>query len=340
MGDVFVKLSELRELFQNQPPPQSLQDQERLADAMRAAGVDPGDFYQEMEMESPYVDTHRDTSFSNSSLSLHSHSFYEFLCCSNTCGVEYLVGTRRYRLQKGDIIVISPGVSHRPILPEGLQEPYCRDVLWISQEFAQKVYAQFSYPRSEQPPATNLVRTAGTRWEFLADLFHTGVREAEERDYGWEAAVMGNTLLLLAYLSRAFQELGTAPLRAEKPELLDRIMDYIEARLGEKLSLADTARHFYVSESTISHLFQQKMGVSFYRCVTQRRLIAAKGLIFQGSPMDQVSRQVGFQDYSSFYRAFRQEYGISPQQFRKRQAGRSGNLSTDRRENQDKVPAF
>ncbi len=314
-----MKLSELREIFKNHPHPQTLQDQERLAETMRAIGLDPGEFYQEMEMESRYVDTHRDTSFSNDSLSLHSHSFYEFLCCGNTCGVEYLVGTRRYRLQKGDIIFVAPGVSHRPILPEQMAEPYRREVLWVSPEFAQLILAQFPQPHSETAPATNLVRTAGTKWEFLSELFHTGVREAEERKYGWEAALMGNSMLLLSYLSRAFQELSAAPLRAEKPELLDRVLDYVEEHLAERITIADTARQFYVSESTISHLFRQKMGVSFYRCVTQRRLIAAKELIFQGIAMDQVSRQVGFQDYSSFYRAFRQEYGISPQQFRKRQ---------------------
>ena len=58
------------------------------------------------------------------------------------------------------------------------------------------------------------------------------------------------------------------------------------------------------------------MGVSFYRCLTQRRLIAAKTLIGENVPMEEVSRRVGFSDYSSFYRAFRQEFGISPQQYR------------------------
>ena len=61
------------------------------------------------------------------------------------------------------------------------------------------------------------------------------------------------------------------------------------------------------------------MGVSFYRCVTQRRLIAAKALILDGHPLENVGQQVGFSDYSSFYRAFKQEYGIPPRQYRKLQ---------------------
>ena len=57
------------------------------------------------------------------------------------------------------------------------------------------------------------------------------------------------------------------------------------------------------------------MGVSVYRYITQRRLIAAKSLIGQKLPLEEISQQVGFSDYSTFYRAFKQEFGISPRQF-------------------------
>ena len=77
----------------------------------------------------------------------------------------------------------------------------------------------------------------------------------------------------------------------------------------------DLARKFYVSNSTISHLFKQKMGVSLYRYITQRRLIAAKSLIGEKVAMEEIAHRVGFADYSTFYRAFRQEFGISPRQF-------------------------
>ena len=68
--------------------------------------------------------------------------------------------------------------------------------------------------------------------------------------------------------------------------------------------------------STISALFRRAMGISFYRCVIQRRLIAAKKLIVDGISLEEVSRQVGFGDYSSFYRAFKGEYGMAPRQLR------------------------
>ena len=314
-----MKLSELRKLTGDFPRPETPEEYRDFYDRMQTLGIDPGNFYQELEMSDRFVETHRDVSWSNASVQLHSHTFYEVLYCRNTCDVEYLVGADRYRLQRGDIVLVPPGISHRPLLPENMAEPYKRYVLWISPEFVQMASSQFPADKLEIRKDTNLIRTAGTPWEFLGEGFRAGVQETEKALPGWEAAVLGNTLILLTQIRRALLDSGVKPLVAEQPELLDRVMAYVEENLQQKITLSDTARHFYVSESTISQLFRKKMGVSFYRCVTQRRLIAAKTLIGENVPMEAVSERTGFADYSSFYRAFKQEYGISPRQYRKLQ---------------------
>jgi AraC-like DNA-binding protein len=288
-----------------------------MQDLLRSIGLDPSNFYQELEMSSRFVDTHQDVSYSNDHVSLHSHTFYEILYCKGGTGVEYLVGSDRYRLQKGDIVFLPPGVSHRPILQEQMTEPYVRDVLWFSTEFVSLIERMFPQEGSTSALRHGLLRTVGTHWESLGDLLHYGVTEAERKQTGWETALMGTVILFLSRLKRAFLEDTSVSMAAEKPELLDRIVTYIEQNLSRHITLTDTAKAFYVSESTVSHIFRNKLGVSFYRFVTQRRLIAAKVLIQEGSILEQVAEQVGFSDYSSFYRAFKQEYGISPRQFRK-----------------------
>lgn len=312
-----MKLGELRKLVQATPNSQTEDLQAQIQKQIQAMGLDPSALYQELEMTSRFVDTHRDTSFSNSRVQLHSHSFYELLYCRNYCGAEYLVGTERYRLQRGDIIFIPPGVSHRPLLPERMAEPYKRYVLWLSPEFM-TLYAQlFPYPFTEKQSTVGMLRTGDTKWESLCELFRNGVQEAERHADGWEAAVIGNTITLLTQIKRATDERSARPMEAEKPQLLDRIMAYIEDQYSAPLSAGEVARKFFVSSSTVSHLFKQKIGISFYQYVTQRRLIAGKQLIEKGVPMDAVAAQTGFQAYSGFFRAFKQEYGISPRQYRK-----------------------
>ena len=314
-----MKLSEIRSLMRRMPDYKVSKNPEEQRQLLRQLGLEPGELYQELEMESRFVDTHQDSSWSNATVSLHSHSFYELLYCTGSCQVEYLVGSDRYRLQKGDVLLIAPGISHRPLLPEHMTEAYRRDVLWLSAEFMESLVLLFPAIQEQRPLYSTLLRTGGTRWESLGELFRKGVREAEAQAPGWEMAVLGNSIQILSLLYRAFLDQSTAPMKAEKPELLDQVLAYVEAHLDSKITLEEIARHFYVSESTVSQTFRKKMGVPFHRCVTQRRLIAAKSLIAQGIQLEVVGQQVGFSDYSTFYRAFKQEYGISPRQYRKLQ---------------------
>ena len=143
--------------------------------------------------------------------------------------------------------------------------------------------------------------------------------ESEQKRPGWNAFVYGNTLELVTMLYRATVDKRATQLKSEKPELLEKILTFIESSLAQNLSLDDTGKRFFVSRSTISNTFRKEMGISFYQYVTQRRLVATKNLILENIPMEIIAGKVGFSDYSSFYRAFKSEYGISPLQFREQQ---------------------
>lgn len=57
--------------------------------------------------------------------------------------------------------------------------------------------------------------------------------------------------------------------------------------------------------------------MSFYRYVTQRRLDLARQLMLACNDLGTVAENAGFCDYSAFFRAFKQEYGLSPSEYRK-----------------------
>ena len=311
-----MKLTMLRDISRRFPTPSTPEEYQKMYDALRQEGIDLQNCYQELEMSAPMVETHRDESYTNDNISLHSHDFYEMLFCRTSDGVEYLVGSERYRLQPGDIVIVPPGISHRPMLPEHMSGSYKREIVWFSEAMVEMLPQLLPGTRLALP-GTGVVflRTKGTKWDFLGEMFRSGVKEAERAKPEWEGVVLGNTINILSQIARAMTETGSVQMKAEKPELLDNLMAYIENHLSEKITLEETAKHFYISVSTITQLFRQKLGTSFYRCVTQRRLIAAKTRIQQGEALEDVSRAVGFTDYSSFYRAFKKEYGITPRQF-------------------------
>lgn len=311
-----MKISMLREISKRFAPPQTPEQMQKIWEALQKEGVAFQNFYQELEMSSPMVDTHRDETHNNAVMSLHSHDFYEMLYCRECRGVEYLVGAECYRIQSGDIIIVPPGISHRPLLLEEENAVYRRDVVWFSRAFVDLTMKMLPYQQLQFGlQEVIFLRTKATKWEFLEALFAKGVQEAEDEAPSFEGIVVGNTIMLLTQITRALGESGSVQMRAKKPELLEQVMAYIEDHLQEKITLEEIARQFYVSVSTITNLFRQKMGTSFHRCVTQRRLIAAKSRISAGENLEDVSRAVGFSDYSSFYRAFKKEYGITPRQY-------------------------
>jgi AraC-like DNA-binding protein/mannose-6-phosphate isomerase-like protein (cupin superfamily) len=311
-----MKLEEVQTITEQLASHHAAGENDLPRDLLQSLGFEAGNIYQELEMTSRFVDTHQDITYSNSIMHLHSHTFYEILAVRSSGGAEYLVDAQRYKLQPGDIVIVPPGISHRPLLPDTMTEPYKRDVIWMSTEYLHGLLQLFPNNPGPQTISTRLIRTAGTPWAYLTDLIHRGVREAEQKRFGWELALAANTAQLLVHLCRAASDNSAKALKAESKELMDNILEYVERHYAEKLTLSDIADKFYVSESTITLTFRKKMGVSFYHWVTQRRLIAAKNLIEGGQLLEEVAQAVGFSDYSSFFRAFKREFGISPKQYR------------------------
>ena len=269
--------------------------------------------YQEMEMESSTVDAHQDISYTSDYVIQHSHLYYEIIYCVQG-NIEYLLGVQRYQIQPGDIIIAPPGIIHCPILPKHLNIPYKRYVLCISPSFADTLRNANSQILDFREAI--VLRTMGSRWEYLKDYFLHAIEESESQLPGWEVCLGGNTAQLVALIGRALHELKTVR-KTSKNSLLENILDYMQSNLSKKLSIDETAQNFHISPSTLTHLFHREMGISFYRCLTQRRLVEAKNLIAQEYSMEDVALAVGFQEYSAFYRAFKAEYGISPMKYKK-----------------------
>ncbi len=71
-----MKLEELARLAGMVSRSSDPENQQAVQEALQKLGYEPGSFYQELEMSHRFVDTHQDTSYSNTSVQLHSHTFY------------------------------------------------------------------------------------------------------------------------------------------------------------------------------------------------------------------------------------------------------------------------
>ena len=312
-----MNIATLMDLQNKFKQPKSQEEFEEIIKYIQSSGINIGNLYQELEMSSAYANIHRDITYKKAAISLHSHSFYEVIFCRASDRVEYLVGSRHYRLSAGDIVIVAPGAGHMPLLPEDMQYPYERDVLWVNSGFMKKLMGLFPGSRIEKMRDVLLFRTKGTPYSYIGEFFADGTKETMTQKTGYDKIVVADAILIISHILRAMSEGNSKEFEPEKPTMINALIEYIEGHLDEKLNLDEVAADFYISRGTVNKLFRESLDTTFYKFVTQRRLILAKVLMGEGESLDLVSAKCGFADYSTFYKAFKKEYGISPREYMK-----------------------
>jgi len=93
---------------------------------------------------------------------------------------------------------------------------------------------------------------------------------------------------------------------------VNRIKKYIDEHITEELTLAMLADEFEVSIHYLSHLFKKYTGDTVLRYINVRRLNLVRGYYASGMNLLDAALMAGFGYYSSFYRAYIKEFGVSP----------------------------
>lgn len=102
-----------------------------------------------------------------------------------------------------------------------------------------------------------------------------------------------------------------------EPQRLQRVLSYIEARLGDTISLDDLAGEACLSPFHFARLFQQAMGQPPHRYVVEQRIAAAQErLRTRRTSMAEVALDTGFGTQANFSRVFRKLTGLTPRQYR------------------------
>lgn len=251
-------------------------------------------------------------------ISFHQHEHYE--CYFFLEGdADYQVGDTISPLHSGDFLLIPPGTPHRPVF-HSRQVPYRRFILWISREYYQtlcRMSGDFSY-------GFDYAAEHGSY--FFQTDFITGqniqgkLMDMMEEKNGTKSfhatafSLMVSSFLL--HINRLVYETVHQVSVSYENALYLNICDYINNHIEEDLSLDTLADFFYVSKYHIAHIFKDNMGISLHQYILKKRLQASKNGILSGIPFNQIIYLYGFRDYTSFYRAFKKEFGQSPSEYR------------------------
>ena len=252
-----------------------------------------------------------------SNVGIHHHDFYEiyFFLHGDVC---FTVEGQSYTLTRGDLLLMSPMELHQAQIQKGLD--YERIVLWIDCDYLRRLggkhvnlakcfdcnlkthknYIQMS--KLEQATIAGLLDKLHT--EFYGDRFGNEV---------YAKALLTECMVEINRLSSSATDVP----QSEEKDVILEVLSFIGEHFAEPITLESLSSAFFVSKYYLSHEFRKRVGTSVYRYIIFRRLMQAKELLAEGMAPGDVYGACGFGDYANFYRAFKAECGMSPNQYAK-----------------------
>lgn len=248
-------------------------------------------------------------------MEFHAHDFlelYYFLDGS----VTYYIEDQVYDLCPGDLLIIPAGKMHRPVIANE-HAAYERMVLWITPQYLQSIDS----PTGDLQKNLQKVGEHGYCVPFRGDetVFVTALLKKllymQNNDTDPKFCA-GAVELYLWTIFRSYGVIDTT--HRNETQVIPQVIRYITEHFSEPLTLEDIAAEFFVSKSYLNRHFKAYTNSTVYAYIMALRLTHARRMLREGTPAVEAGRECGFSDYSTFYKAFKTQTGLSPQQFKSR----------------------
>ena len=248
----------------------------------------------------------------------HKHNYYEFYFFIGG-NITMVIEGKRVDLVPGDLVVIPPGVSHCAIIND-MNRYYERFVLWITMDYCNQLLdlsPDFGYfLKSMQRNSYAFFHFDSVPFNAVQSKIFGVIQELHSERFGSVVKSQMNLNDLIIDINRNIYEANNPVSVVENAGLTQKLLSYIDDHLVEDLNLDVLSTQFYLSKYYISHLFKEQMGVSIHKYIIKKRLNLFKDYVRQEVSINNACLLCGFTDYSTFYRDFKKEFGISPNDYK------------------------
>lgn len=169
---------------------------------------------------------------------------------------------------------------------------------------AAELHSEYTFSSTDNLPSDMKLRSPCGKQNFSYDKFSLKIQEATLTE-------------LLLRCARDIYSMKAAPCM-ESSLTVSRVIEYINCHYQDSdLSLNCLSKLFFISSGNLSKLFRTYTGTTVYQYIIQKRLFCAQNLLAKDSSVLEACLSCGFQDYSSFLKAFRRTFHCTPKEFQK-----------------------
>lgn len=230
----------------------------------------------------------------------HSHNMVEvyYFLRGNA---RFVVEGNIFSLERGNVLVMASGQTHNLLLEPSVV--YERMALLMDTSAVPKEFDAISEQIYEGANLFLLEKHEQIWFEESFSLISKATNDIQKN-------------LIHSFASMVFGLLSNKLSRTTQPRIEDDIIkktiSYINKNLSCELSLETIANALFCSKVTLNRKFSKIMGCTVWEYVTRRRIYAARQLLFLGGNVTDAYQKSGFNDYSSFFRAYKKVIGVAP----------------------------
>ncbi|MBR5140749.1 MAG: AraC family transcriptional regulator [Clostridia bacterium] len=237
----------------------------------------------------------------------HCHDRYEILYIiegKGTCsieGVEYPISPR--------CIFVLPPFSYHTLRLEAESTLEYASVLFEEQcalPTVKEMLDAFGLADGNMSPAVFYsANSISDQIAAVVERFEIADSFAEEIRVKFMMLLISELILLVSTAARVRSVRGDSAIGV-------RVIRYLNENINVDVNLDALAKRFFVSKYHLCRAFKKHNGISVHGYVNQKRILYAKQLIEAGETASRAAYQVGFGDYSAFYRAYVKVMGKAP----------------------------
>lgn len=238
-------------------------------------------------------------------IAAHLHHHLELVLFLDGKSVAF-ADTERCELMPGDAFLTFPEQIHR--YESRYEEHYY--VLIVDPDLMPELSSLFAGPL----PESALIK-GGACDPLVLSAAAALVRMEKPKTVAEKAVQKGLALTVFGHILSSCK---LSQARTNGPQAFRAVVDYCTKNYQSELSLSVLERELHVSKYYVSHLFSERMQLSFNDYVNSLRVAhACRYLSADELPITEICSLVGFSTLRTFNRAFQKQMKMTPSEYRK-----------------------